>query len=119
MIRGADVEPVAPIEMWLPAAVEDLVPNADPVFPTGRKDRTPDPDIFLAYFEKGRPRSQVRGARLNSLYYAQRLTPATRSFQDAGEGRVRSSRIGIIMLPDFPAEIDRGRATEWTTEVAR
>ena len=53
---------------------QDLVPDADLVSPNKTHvlqsyegwaycARTPDKDIFLLYFEKGCPRSQVRGAQ--------------------------------------------------------
>jgi hypothetical protein len=70
--------------------------------------RTPDKEIFLAYFEKGCPRSQVRGARPSSLYHAQWFDPRNGSWQDVGNGTVESSVIGIIKLPDLPADNDWG-----------
>ena len=58
---------------------------------------------------KGCPRSQVRGARLNSIYRAEWFDPRKGTWQDvAGGGTLRSSVIGIIMLPDFPGDIDWG-----------
>jgi hypothetical protein len=98
---------------------QELIPNADLVSPN--KDHvlrsyegwaycahTADSSIFLAYFEKGCPRSQVRGVRLNSVYRAQWFDPRSGAWRDAGGGTVRSSRIGIIMLPDFPGDDDWG-----------
>jgi hypothetical protein len=98
---------------------QELIPNADLVSPN--KDHvlrsyeswaycahTADRSIFLAYFEKGCPRSQVRGVRLNSVYRAQWFDPRGGTWRDAGDGKVRSSRIGIIMLPDFPENNDWG-----------
>ena len=70
--------------------------------------RTPDRNIFLAYFEKGCPRSQIRGAKLNSSYRAEWFDPRNGTWRDAGNGSVRSSVIGTIMLPDFPDNIDWG-----------
>ena len=70
--------------------------------------RTPDRNDFLIYFEKGCPRGQVRGARLNATYRAQWFDPRNGSWRDVGSGTVRSSVIGIIMLPDFPGESDWG-----------
>ncbi len=98
---------------------QELVPNADLISPHENATlrayegwaycaRTPDKDIFLAYFEKGCPRAQIRGARLNSLYKAEWFDPRNGTFQDAGSGALRSSVIGIIQLPDFPADIDWG-----------
>ncbi|HUB32631.1 MAG TPA: DUF5060 domain-containing protein [Bryobacteraceae bacterium] len=98
---------------------QDLVPIADLVMPHQDHNlrsyegwaycaRTPDKEIFLAYFEKGAPRAQVRGARLSSLYRAQWFDPRKGTWQDAGTGTLRSSVIGIITLPEFPSDIDWG-----------
>lgn len=98
---------------------QDLVPIADLVMPHQDHNlrayegwaycaRTPDKEIFLAYFEKGAPRAQVRGAKLSSLYRAQWFDPRTGTWQDAGGGTLRSSVIGIIPLPEFPSDIDCG-----------
>ncbi len=97
----------------------DLEPNAEFVTPHQTQvtrgfegwayaARTPDKNIFLAYFEKGCPRSQVRGARLNATYRAQWFDPRNGSWRDVGSGALRSSVIGIINLPDFPADADWG-----------
>jgi hypothetical protein len=97
-----------------------LVPSTDLVSPNKTHDirayegwaycaRTPDKNIFLAYFEKGCPRSQVRGARLNSTYRAEWFDPRNAAWQPVGvTGTLRSSVIGIIMLPDFPGDTDWG-----------
>lgn len=98
---------------------QELVPNADLVSPNKTQilrayegwaycARTPDQEIFLIYFEKGCPKSQVRGARLDSVYRAQWFDPRTGVWQDAGNGTLRSSVIGIITLPDFPSNADWG-----------
>jgi len=98
---------------------QELVPNADLVSPNKDPNirayegwaycaRTPDKNIFLAYFEKGCPRSQIRGAKLTSSYKAEWFDPRNGTWQDAGNGTVRSSVIGIIMLPDFLADNDWG-----------
>jgi hypothetical protein len=99
---------------------QELAPMADLVSPNKTHDirtyegwaycaRTPDKNIFLAYFEKGCPRSQVRGARLNSSYRAEWFDPRNAAWQDVGAtGTLRSSVIGIIMLPDFPGDTDWG-----------
>src|SRR5205823_2487526 len=90
---------------------QDLVPNADLVSPNKTQAvrgyegwaycaRTPDKEIFLAYFEKECPRSQVRGAQLNAVYAAQWFDPRKGVWQEAGT--LRSSVIGIINLPDLP-----------------
>jgi hypothetical protein len=104
---------------------QELVPDADLVSPNKNHDlrayegwaycaRTPDRNIFLAYFEKGCPRSQIRGARLNSAYRAEWYDPRNGTWRDAGSGTVRSSVIGIIMLPDFPGDIDWGLRLTYT-----
>ena len=98
---------------------QELVPNADLVSPNKTAilrsyegwaycARTAGKDIFLVYFEKGCPRSQIRGAKLNSVYRAQWFDPRTGTWQDAGSGRLRSSVIGIIPLPDLPSDADWG-----------
>jgi hypothetical protein len=99
---------------------QDLVPLADLISPNKTHEirsyegwaycaRTPDKNIFMAYFEKGCPRSQVRGAKLNSTYRAEWFDPRKATWQDAGlAGTLRSSVIGIIMLPDLPGDTDWG-----------
>jgi hypothetical protein len=97
----------------------ELEPNADLVSPNKDHNlrsyegwayaaRTPDRNLFLAYFEKGCPRSQVRGARLNAAYRADWFDPRNGAFQPVGVGTVRSSAIGIILLPEFPSDLDWG-----------
>ena len=74
------------------SATRNWCPLADLVSPNKTHDircyegwaycaRTPDKNIFLAYFEKGCPRSQIRGARLNSLYRAQWFDPRNGTWQ--------------------------------------
>jgi len=98
---------------------QELEPNADLVSPNKDHNlnayegwaycaRTPDKKIFLAYFEKGVPRPQVRGAKLNSLYRAQWFDPRHGAWVDAGNGVARSNEIGVIELPDFPGDTDWG-----------
>jgi hypothetical protein len=98
---------------------QELVPDADLVSPNKTPilrsyegwaycARTPDKEIFLLYFEPGCPRSQVRGAKLESLYRAEWFDPRTAAWRDVDGGALRSSPIGIIMLPDFPGDTDWG-----------
>jgi hypothetical protein len=98
---------------------QDLVPNADLVSPNKTPvlrsfegwaycARTPDKGLFLLYFERGCPRSQVRGAKLEAVYRAQWFDARAGAWQDVGSGTLRSSAIGIIMLPDFPSDTDWG-----------
>jgi hypothetical protein len=98
---------------------QELAPDADLVSPNKTQvlrsyegwaycARTPDKSIFLAYFEKGCPRSQIRGAKLNITYRAEWFDPRTGEWQNAGDGTLKSSVIGIVNLPDFPGEVDWG-----------
>ena len=98
---------------------QDLVPLADLVSPNKTSvtlgyegwaycARTEDKELFLAYFEKGCPRSQIRGAKLNSQYLAQWFNPSNGTWADVGNGRLSSNKIGIIALPDFPTDADWG-----------
>ena len=98
---------------------QELVPDADLISPNKTQElrsyegwaycaRTPDKELFLAYFEKGCPRSQVRGARLDTPYRAQWFDPRTGAWHAMGGGTLRSSVIGIIMLPQVPTDTDWG-----------
>ena len=98
---------------------QELVPEADLVMPHQTHTlrsyeewayaaRTPDREIFLAYFEKGCPRSQIRGAKVNSTYRAEWFDPRTGTWSDAGSGTINSNQIGIMTLPEFPSDIDWG-----------
>jgi Protein of unknown function (DUF4038)/Domain of unknown function (DUF5060) len=98
---------------------QELEPDEDLVVPNKTHDvkayegwayasRTPDKNIFLAYFEKGCPRSLVRGARLLSLHRAQWFDPREGTWWDVGEGTLKSNIIGEIQLPDCPSDMDWG-----------
>lgn len=98
---------------------QELEPNADLVSPNKTAvlrsyegwaycARTPDRAIFLAYFEKGAARAQVRGARLNAEYRAEWFDPRSGKFSPVGNGRLRSNQIGIVQLPELPSETDWG-----------
>jgi len=99
---------------------QDLVPIADLVSPNksallrGYEEwaycaRTPDKELFLAYFEKGcPPRSQIRGAKLLGRYRAQWFDPRSGTWQNAGNGTLTASIIGIVTLPDYPSDADWG-----------
>jgi hypothetical protein len=104
---------------------QDLVPDADLVSPNKNANlrayegwaysaRTPDQEIFLAYFEKDCPRAQIRGARLNGNYRAEWWDPRNGTWQPVGNGTLRSNQIGVINLPDFPAPIDWGLRLTYT-----
>src|SRR5688572_11684798 len=64
--------------------------------------RTPDKNIFLAFLEKGSPASEIRGAKLNSVYSAQWFNPATGTWSDVGSGTLIASKIGVVKLPKVP-----------------
>jgi hypothetical protein len=98
---------------------KDLVPLTDLVSPNKTRDilnyegwaycaRTEDKEIFLAYFERGCPKSFLRGAKLNSIYRARWFNPRDGSWLDAGDGKLTANKIGIIRLPDFPDDNDWG-----------
>jgi len=70
--------------------------------------RTGDKSIFHAYFEKGMPRAQIRGARLNTRYRAQWFDPRNGTWQNAGGGTLQSGPTGSIEVPDFPGDTDWG-----------
>jgi len=116
---GAQMQYLLTFALSIGKRYQELVPDADLVMPNrtpvlrGYEEwayaaRTPDRQIFLLYFEKGCPRSQVRGARLHSRYRAQWFDPRNGSWVDAGTGALESNMIGTIQLPDFPAEGDWG-----------
>ena len=98
---------------------QELVPLADLVSPNKTHDvlsyegwaycaRTTDKNIFLAYFENACPQSEIRGAKLNSVYSAQWFDPRNGTWMDAGNGKLMASEIGIIELPKFPENVDWG-----------
>lgn len=81
--------------------------------------RTDDKQIFLAYFEKGCPQSEIRGAKLNSVYRAEWFDPRNGTWQDVGDGKVVSNKIGIIDLPNLPNEEDWGVKLVYEGSAAR
>jgi hypothetical protein len=116
---GAQMKHLRTFAFSIGKRYQDLVPNADLVSPNKTAEllsyegwayaaRTADRDIFLVYFEKGCRRSQLRGAKLNSVYRAQWFDPRQGTFQPVGEGTMRSSVIGMIRLPEFPSDADWG-----------
>jgi hypothetical protein len=109
---------------------QELVPDADLVSPNKTHvthgyegwaycARTPDKSIFLAYFEKGCPRSQIRSARPLSAYRAQWFDPRAGVLRDAGKGTVLSNSTGVIHLPDFPSDADWGLRLVYTGAAPR
>jgi hypothetical protein len=116
---GAEMQYLRSFAFSIGKRYQELVPLADLVSPNKTQEtlsyfgwaycaRTEDKQIFLAYFEKGCPTSQIRGAQLNSVYRAQWFNPRNGTWLDAGKGKLVSSKIGIIQLPDFPADTDWG-----------
>ncbi len=109
---------------------QELVPDAGLVSPNKTQvtlgyegwaycARTDDKQIFLAYFEKGCPQSEIRGAKLNSVYRAEWFDPRNGTWQDVGDGKVVSNKIGIIDLPNLPNEEDWGVKLVYEGSAAR
>lgn len=116
---GAEMQYLKTFAFSIGNRYQELVPLADLVSPNKTHDilsyegwaycaRTPDKNIFLAYFEKGCPQALIRGARLNSVYHAQWFDPRNGTWIDIGDGNLSTSTIGIIRLPDFPENTDWG-----------
>jgi len=116
---GAEMQYLRSFAFSIGKRYQELVPLADLVSPNKTHEtlsyegwaycaRTEDKQIFLAYFEKGCPTSQIRGARLNSVYRAQWFNPRNGIWLDADKGKLVSSKIGIVQLPDFPGDTDWG-----------
>ena len=59
--------------------------------------------VLLWMIENGCPQSEIRGAKLNSVYSAQWFNPRNGSWMDVdvGNGNLMSNVIGIIELPKF------------------
>jgi hypothetical protein len=121
---GAEMQYLKVFAFSIGRRFQELVPDANLVSPNKTHTilgyegwafaaRTPDKNIFLAYFEKGCPRSQVRGARPSSAYRAQWFDPRAGTWQDAGTGTLESTSTGIIALPDFPSNLDWGLRLEF------
>ncbi len=98
---------------------QELQPLADLVSPNKTQQilsyegwaycaRTSDKEIFLAYFERGCPKSQIRGAKLNSIYSAMWFNPRNGTWSSVGNGKVVANKIGTIYLPELPDGEDRG-----------
>ncbi len=123
-ISGAQMKYLRDFASSIGGRYQELEPDADLVSPDKNANlksyvgwaycaRTADKAIFLAYFEKGAPRAQVRGARLNAVYRAQWFDPRKGTFEVAGSGVLRSGSTGIIDLPDFPGDEDWGLRLEY------
>ncbi len=116
---GAEMQHLRTFAFSIGRRYQELVPLADLVSPNKTHEtlgyegwaycaRSDDKQIFLAYFEKGCPPSQIRGARLNSIYRAQWFDPRDGTWRDIGSGKLISNKIGIITLPVFPDDTDWG-----------
>jgi len=116
---GAEVRFLRTFAFSIGRRYQELVPLADLVSPNKTANilsydgwaycaRTPDKEIFLIYFESGCPKSQIRGAKLNSTYHAQWFNPRDGTWSDVGPGTVRANKIGIIALPAPPEGTDWG-----------
>jgi hypothetical protein len=116
---GAQMQYLRTFAFSIGKRYQELVPLADLISPNKTSvtlgyegwaycARTDDKQIFLAYFEKGCPQSQIRGAKLNSQYRAQWFNPRNGTWQDAGNGKVIANKIGIIQLSNFPEDADWG-----------
>jgi hypothetical protein len=122
---GAEMQHLRAFAFSIGRHFQDLVPDANLVSPNKTHvthgyegwaycARTPDKTLFLAYFEKGCPRSQVRAAKPLSLYRAQWFDPRNGTLRNAGSGSVPSNSTGVIELPDFPNDADWGLRLVWT-----
>ena len=116
-ISGAQVKYLRDFAFSLGNRYQDLQPDSNLVSPDKDHNlhsfdgwaycaRTTDKSIFLAYFEKGMPRAQIRGARPNAEYRAEWFDPRAGGWHTGGT--LRSGTTGIIDLPDFPSDIDWG-----------
>jgi hypothetical protein len=116
---GAQMQHLRTFAFSIGKRYQELEPDHDLVVPSetpitkgyegwAYASRTADQHIFLAYFEKGRPKSLVRGALPTSLYRAQWFDPRLGTWADVGDGVAKANNIGEIQLPEFPSEADWG-----------
>jgi hypothetical protein len=121
---GAEMQHLRTFAFSIGRHFQDLVPDANLVSPNKTHvthgyegwaycARTPDKTLFLAYFEKGCPRSQIRAAQPLSIYRAQWFDPRSGTLRNAGSGAVPSNSTGVIQLPEFPGEADWGLRLVW------
>lgn len=118
---GAQVKYLRDFVFSIGRRYEKLEPDANLVSPNKNYNltsyegwaycaRTADKSIFLAYFEKGMPKAQIRGALLNTDYRVLWFNPRNGSWQ--GAGVVRSSPTGTVEIPDYPTGEDWGLKVE-------
>ena len=116
---AADMQHLRTFVFSIGQRYQELEPMADLVSPNKTHEilgydgwaycaRTPDRNIYLAFFEKGCRQSDIRGARMNSVYRAQWFNPRDGSWMDINNGKLASSVTGVIQLPPFPEELDWG-----------
>jgi hypothetical protein len=97
---------------------QDLVPDADLVLPHQTQTikgytgwaycaRTPAQDFFLAYFEKGCPKSTVRGGIPYGTYQLRWFNPRTGQWTE-NPVALKANNSGRIELPEFPTDDDWG-----------
>ena len=121
---GAQVQHLRTFAFSIGQRYQELVPDAELVMPSRTPEtlsyagwayaaRTADKTIFLAYFEPGASKAQIRGAKLNGIYRAQWFDTRNGTWRDVGDGKVISNKIGIIRLPDFPDSRDWGLKLEY------
>ena len=94
---------------------QDLVPDANLVSPNSTPEtkgnrgwayaaRTPEKDLFLAYFEADCPQSVIRGAVRDADYAASWFDPRTGEWSEIGV--LHANMDAAIPLPAFPWEGD-------------
>ena len=98
----------------------ELVPDANLISPNSTPQtkgyvgwaygaRTPQKDLFLAYFEQGCPSgSLVRGAIPNASYRASWFDPRSGKWTQAGQGVLKANIWGWLEVPEFPSDDDWG-----------
>jgi|SRR5579871_337303 len=122
---GAEMQHLRTFAFTIGRHFQELVPDADLVSPNKTHithgyegwaycARTPEKNLFLAYFEKGCPRSQIRGARPSGMYRAQWFDPRAGTLRDAGNGMLFSNSSGVVYLPEFPGDADWGLRLVYT-----
>jgi hypothetical protein len=112
---GGDIEPEAQTAMSEGTRYRDLVPDAELVTPNksgpanGNRGwafcaRTPEKDLFMAYFEADCLPSSVRGALADRAYAASWFDPRTGEWIAAGT--LAADPRCYIALPPFPSAGD-------------
>jgi hypothetical protein len=116
---GAEMQHLRTFAFSIGNRYQDLEPIADLVSPNKNYNilsyegwaycaRTSDKNLFLLYFEKNSQPLEIRGAKLNAIYKAQWFNPREGTWVDVPDGKVESSKIGVIMVPKLPDANDWG-----------